>query len=299
MFFHQKFLHTGVGLTPGQLAVSPSGLNFGTLATGTSSQAVFVVSNTGGTMVSNCAASVTGGPYTVSPATTFALVAGASTNLSVQFAPVAAGTFNNSLIVNSANGGTPTNSLTGTGAIVPVASFTATPTNGVVAFVVTFTDTSTGTITNRFWNFGDGVTSNTTLTSVTHTYTVAGSNTVQLIVAGPVGVSTNTQANRIVGINPASLSVAPANRDFGSVTTGLTNTLNFFVSNPGDVTLNGTASASAPFTITSGSPYTIAPHQTGTVGVSFAPTIAGSFNDNVVFTSSGGVSTNPDRKSVV
>ena len=43
-------------------------------------------------------------------------------------------------------------------AVVPVAQFTGSPTNGAAPLVVTFTDTSTGTITNRYWTFGDGAT---------------------------------------------------------------------------------------------------------------------------------------------
>ncbi len=61
--------------------------------------------------------------------------------------------------------------------------------------LVTFTDASTGTITSRFWSFGDGTTTNTISTNVTHTYTVPGTKTVQLIVSGPAGASTNTQTD--------------------------------------------------------------------------------------------------------
>ena len=78
-----------------------------------------------------------------------------------------------------------------------IASFTAAPTNGVSPLVVIFTDSSTGTITNRFWSFGDGATTNTTLTSLQHIYNAAGTNTVTLIVTGPLGVSTNRQSNYI------------------------------------------------------------------------------------------------------
>jgi len=52
--------------------------------------------------------------------------------------------------------------------------------------------TSTGTITNRFWDFGDTSTTNTTTNSVVHTYP-AGTYTVTLVASGPVGISTNTQ----------------------------------------------------------------------------------------------------------
>jgi len=82
--------------------------------------------------------------------------------------------------------------------IPPIAAFTATPTNGVAPLAVTFTDTSTGTITNRFWNFGDGATTNILTTTVLHTYNSVGTNSVMLVVSGPEGVSTNVQANLIV-----------------------------------------------------------------------------------------------------
>ncbi|RKX45194.1 MAG: hypothetical protein DRP64_05090 [Verrucomicrobia bacterium] len=77
------------------------------------------------------------------------------------------------------------------------ASFSATPTSGAAPLPVDFTDISFGTITNRFWDFGDGSTINTMATSISHTYTAAGTNTVQLIVSGPDGSSTNTQVNLI------------------------------------------------------------------------------------------------------
>ena len=89
-----------------------------------------------------------------------------------------------------------------------VTSFTAAPTTGTAPLVVTFTDTSTGTITNRFWNFGDGIMLNTTEASVSHSYTAAGTNTVTLIVSGPTGSSTNTQVHAIVVSNlPTTLAL--------------------------------------------------------------------------------------------
>jgi len=88
------------------------------------------------------------------------------------------------------------------GAIVPSARFSGSPTTGPAPLTVTFSDSSTGTITNRFWNFGDGATTNTTLTSLQYTYHAAGTNTVTLIVSGPLGASTNTQPNYVVVTAP-------------------------------------------------------------------------------------------------
>ncbi len=82
-----------------------------------------------------------------------------------------------------------------------LASFTAGPTNGVAPLAVTFTDTSTGTISNRFWNFGDGNTSNTTVTTLSHTYG-AGIYNVTLVVSGDGAVSTNTKPGYITVWTP-------------------------------------------------------------------------------------------------
>jgi PKD repeat protein len=65
---------------------------------------------------------------------------------------------------------------------------------------VNFSDTSAGTITNRFWQFGDGATTNTTATTVAHTYVLPGTNTVTLTVSGPLGVNRLTRSNYIVGL---------------------------------------------------------------------------------------------------
>ena len=118
------------------------------------------------------------------------------------------------------------------GAIVPSASSSGRPTTGPAPLTVTFNDSSTGTVTNRFWNFGDGETTNTTATSVLHTYHAAGTNTVTLIVSGPLGVSTNTQPNYVVvtvpDTTPPTLTILkPA--DYQTFTNA-------------DVTVTGTAS---------------------------------------------------------
>jgi len=77
------------------------------------------------------------------------------------------------------------------------AAFSAAPTSGFAPLKVVFTDTSSGSITNRHWDFGDTQTLDTTNTSVTNTYTGVGTYTVELAVSGDNGSATNTQAGLV------------------------------------------------------------------------------------------------------
>src|SRR5207302_567047 len=82
-------------------------------------------------------------------------------------------------------------------------------TNGVVPLTVTFTNTSSGTITNDFWSFGDNATTSTLSTNVPHTYPTAGVYSVTLIASGPLGVRTNMKSSLIVAVNPPNTDVRP------------------------------------------------------------------------------------------
>lgn len=85
--------------------------------------------------------------------------------------------------------------------VMPAAAFTPSKVSGYEPLTVAFSDTSTGTITNRYWDFGDGVTTNTLLTSVSHTYETDGIYTVSLTASGPAGEDTDIQTNVITVLN--------------------------------------------------------------------------------------------------
>ncbi len=70
----------------------------------------------------------------------------------------------------------------------PTAAFSATPTSGCAPVIVNFTDQSTGDITDWNWDFGDAT--GDTTQNPSHTYNVAGSYDVRLIVFGPGGADT-------------------------------------------------------------------------------------------------------------
>ena len=170
----------------GQLGVSPASYNFGVVTNGTSKQFSFSVTNMGcGALSGTVTSSV---PFTVVSGSPFNLSGYSATNVAVSFAPTNEGVYAANLIFAS-NGGTSTNSVTGQSAIVPVASFTASPTTVQVLQTVMFRDTSTGTITNRQWNFGDGTVTNTLNTIVVYQYQTNGVKTVTLTVSGPLGTN--------------------------------------------------------------------------------------------------------------
>jgi len=92
----------------------------------------------------------------------------------------------------------------------PVANFTATPRSGGSPLLVQFTGTSTGDITSRHWDFGDGATS--AQQNPTHTYQNSGSYTVSLTVTGPGGSNTKTMEDFIQVTPPppvANFTAAP------------------------------------------------------------------------------------------
>jgi photosystem II stability/assembly factor-like uncharacterized protein len=74
----------------------------------------------------------------------------------------------------------------------PTASFVAIPTSGLKPLNVTFTDTSTGTIEDREWTFGDGA-SASGLLAIDHTYVKGGEYPARLTVSNPGGSSSATQ----------------------------------------------------------------------------------------------------------
>ena len=88
--------------------------------------------------------------------------------------------------------------LTNYGVSVAALAAKFTPTNavGVAPTTPTFTDNSTGVITNRHWDFGDSSTLDTISTSVPHTYSTVGTYTVTLTVYALDG-STSTATGTV------------------------------------------------------------------------------------------------------
>lgn len=109
---------------------------------------------------------------------------------------VSAGTYTVKLTVsNTAGSNSTSKKLTVSALKPPVASFTANPTSGSRPLTVNFKDTSTGTVTSRKWNFGDGSTS--TSPTISHKYRYKGTYTAKLTVKNSAGSSYATKKIRV------------------------------------------------------------------------------------------------------
>ncbi|MFQ3647212.1 MAG: PKD domain-containing protein [Anaerolinea sp.] len=75
-----------------------------------------------------------------------------------------------------------------------LASFSASPLSGTAPLTVTFTNTSTGTIENIFWDFNsDGIPDSTSAGPVTFTYDTPGTYVATLVISNASGTDTTSQ----------------------------------------------------------------------------------------------------------
>ena len=253
-----------VTLNPPHLVVNPGSLNYGSVVVGQSGSLSFFVINTGDVPLAGNA--VGAAPFAVTGGSPYSVPGGRTGTVTVAFAPGAAGAFNGSVIFAS-NGGDSTNAASGTGVIAPVALFSGDQTNGVAPLAVTFTDSSTGTITNRFWSFGDGNTTNTMSSPLRHVYSTAGRDAVRLTVSGPGGSSMMNRIDYIIvtSTNAPSDTTPPlltvlSPTDYQTFTTNATTVAGTASDASGiaSVTVNGTTASppgtnwSVAFTLVSG-----------------------------------------------
>lgn len=85
---------------------------------------------------------------------------------------------------------------------LPIAAFDVAPQAGIAPVTIYFTNTSTGSVVDYLWDFGDAITS--TLPSPTHTYTTPGVFTVTLRVDNPAAYDILTRTNYITVYTPVS-----------------------------------------------------------------------------------------------
>ena len=296
----------GQGLGAPLLGVSPAVSAFGTVVTGQSAQLAFTITNSGASTMTGTVAGA-GAPFSLSAAA-YTLAAGAATNLSVTFSPLAALAYTGA-IVFAGNGGGFTGTVTGTGFDAPWLEVSPAPlllTNAIVrswsegAFVLTNRGTRllTGTAAAEGGAFtlqaGDAYSlqpGEWTTTVIRCTPPTPGPYSNQVLFTSDGG--TVTGLVQALGTNAPLLDVQPASFDFGVQATGLTSQAYLIVSNSGSAPLMGITYISGPiFGVISGESYFLAPGDWQQLLLGFTPVSTQAYAANLYFDSNAGGLTN-------
>jgi len=299
-------------LAPASLVISPTSTSFGTWPVGgTSGSTVFTVQNTGDEASGSVTSSLGGlnqADFAISGTSCGGSLAGGATcTVSVRFVPTASGGRNATLNVSASPGGSASASLSGSGSLPPALQFAPSTFNfgSIVVFgnsatqVFTLTNTGGapassialaigGTNPADFAIVGTnctGITLNPAQTCTAGVVFVpkAGDIRSALLTATATGGITASATLSGIGISPAALAIAPTSFNFGSIDVGSTSSLQAFtVTNTGGtvssalaIGVTGTNAADFPLGANNCSGISLAPAQSCTVQVRFAPLSAG------------------------
>ena len=296
---------TGTGIQ-GQLGATPSSVNFGSVAVGSTGSQTITLTNSGTASVTISAATASGTGLGISGLSTpLTLGAGLSTTFSAQFAPTSAGSMSGSISVVS---NAPTSPLT-----IPLSGNATQPQLAATPSTAAFGSVVTGSNNSQTISLANNGTATLTISSAA--VTGAGFSTTGLTVplsiapgktstfnavfgpsaAGSVSGSitlasnapnspltislsgTGVAATQVLGLSASSLS-------FGNVNVGSSSSLNVTVTNNGNsnVTISNVSVTGAGFSasgLTSGEILT--PTQSATLTAQFAPTAAGLMSGSV------------------
>ena len=295
---------TNIAVNP-IMSAWPGSYAFGILSTGTTTTASIIVSNANNGTLSGSASGLSG-PLSVISGATYSLVTGQATNVVVQFAPVTASTNTQTLALSGAAGTNITITASATnGVAVPGISISTA--NLVMANILTNT-TETGTITvqntgggtlsgtasisspfsitsGSVYNLTAGVTTNVVFSFTSST---AQTNTQVATFTGGAGATANVTAGATNYPAPPVINVSPSSYTFTTIITNTSENYTYKVGNIGVSNLVGTATVSAPFSVVSGSPYTVAGNSTNNVVIAFTPTATNAATNTITFTGGGG-----------
>jgi PKD repeat protein len=198
---------TNVVVVTPAFSVSPVSFDFGKQCINVESDTVFVVSNTTSVAVSNISVTINDAPVT-SDVFGFSLAPHAKSNINLASLSSSVRSNGGLIIFSTDNAGVHAAPLITTILAPPVAKefFTITTNTPWVA-TFTFQPTTLTSPTNFNWDFGDGNTTNTTNSSVTHPYSSTPStNNITFTVSGLCGQASTTEV-ALITIPPPSCVV--------------------------------------------------------------------------------------------
>ena len=299
-----------------QLTVSAAALSFGSVTVDSSTTQALTLSSTGTSAVTVSAATLTGAGFAIVggsiPAT---LNPGQTMTLQVQFAPTTAGTVNGQLVLSSdsSSGNRTTISLSGTSTAAPnpqlslsaaKLSFGSVTVNSATTQALTLTSTgtspvtvSTATATGPGFTISGGtlpITLNpmeSTTLQVEFDPTTTGTLDGQLTIKSD-STGGSTAVVSLEGTGSAApipqLTVSAGTLSFGSVTVNSSTTQALTLTSTGTapVTVSAAKVSGAGFSIAKGGfPVMLAPGQSITVEIGFAPTTTGSLTGQLKLSS--------------
>jgi uncharacterized protein (TIGR03437 family) len=304
--------------TAPQISVSPTSLNLGSLTVGQSANVSLNISNIGTaalnvTAIASSSAAVT----IVSPSVPFTLQPGATTPVTVKFAPTAAGAVNGMLTINSSDPahGQTTVSFSGTGVAAA-----GTPVIGASVTSVAFGNVAVGQVSTISFNVLNTGTAALTVSSVAISNPVfglmtpaipltaqPGSITPVTVVfapqsAGPQSatftVTSNDPAHPVVAVTLTGTGTGAPNNllAYSNVVVGQSETGTLTFTNTGTTPLTVTAqtTTNAAFTVPSPStPYSIPAGQSAVIVIVFNPTAYTVYNATFSLVTNGGTFTTP------
>jgi hypothetical protein len=287
------------------MSLSPASLNFGNVNAGSSTTQNLQLSNTGNSSVTVTQLAASGAGISVKgPATPVTLAPSQTVALNVTFAPTTAGTTTGSVTVTNNSGVNAIAAITGAQvqpgiSLTPwSASFGSVVTGNTNSQTVQVKNSGTANLTiSQATVTGAGFNLSGLALPMTLTPGQSGNFNVQYApqsagnVSGAVSIISNapnspaTVALSATGVAATyTISVNPSSLSFGNVTDGNTASQGFTVTNTGNsnVAISGISATGAGYSLTSGAgAVTLSPNQSTSVGVQFAPSVAGAVNGSV------------------
>ena len=297
-----------VNPTPAQLSATPSSASFPNVVIGTSNSQTVTLTNSGGSSITISQASVSGTGFSITGlAVPMTMAAGASSTFNVLFSPATAGSVTGSVsLVSNAPGSPLVISVSGTG-VAATLSLGANPSS------LSFGSVNLGSSSSQSTSLTNNGNSNVTISGVTAAgsgFSVSGvaagtilapnqSVTLNVVFAptaagsvpGSVSVASNAPGSPLVisvsGTGVAatlSLGANPSSLSFGNVNLGSSSSQSTSLTNNGNsnVTISGVTATGSGFSVSGVAAGTIlAPNQSATLNIVFAPTAAGSVTGSV------------------
>jgi hypothetical protein len=302
-------------VAPGNLAVSPTNLNFGKVPIGSSSSQSVTITNSSDAIFTITRASITGRGFGLkAPSLPMTLAAGQSATFTTTFAPAAAGNSSGSVLIarsqvsstqlqsvsTSATQSVPPQQtvVTMTGSGVPVTpSITAQPASQTVMAgqIATFIVTASGEAPIEYqWLKNGTPISGATSPSYNTPATTASDSGSQFTVVVGNSTGTVTSSAALLTVTVAGqLRASTTNLNFGKITVGSGNILPVTLTNTGSISISVSNVAISGAGVSTGgvsSGLTLAAGNSAVLNVTFAPSAAGALNGSVTLASNA---TNP------